>query len=195
MATYDMEIAADEDKALFKLAEARIHELVQQITFQPVVLSEEELAEEPKTEVPNAFPAFTTEMLTGGTADNSVFAGKDLTVINIWGTACYPCISEMPELKVWSKELPENVQLIGLVCDAAAGSEEDVEMAQLICESTGVTYPNWLYCEDFKEMLSGMPFTPTTIFADRSGAIVVEPICGACVDQYKEFVINYLSAM
>lgn len=194
-ATYDMEIAEGDDKELVEAAEARIYELAEQITFQPVTLSEEDLAEEPQTEVPDAFPTFTTELLNGGTVDNSVFASKDLTIINIWGTTCYPCISEMPELAAWSEELPENVQLVGLVCDAAVESEEDVEMALLICESTGVTYPNWLYSEDFKEMLSGMPFTPTTIFVDRSGTIVGEPICGAYVDQYKAFVSEYLGAM
>ena len=196
LAIYDnMEIEENEDKALFEAADARIRELVQQISFQPVVLSEEDLAEEPETEVPNAFPMFTTELLDGGTVDSSVFAGKDLTIVNIWGTTCYPCISEMPELEAWSQELPDNVQLVGLVCDVAAGNEDDIETAQMICEATGVTYPNWLYCEDFKEMLADMPFTPTTIFVDRSGAIVGEPICGAYVDRYKAFVSEYLGAM
>ena len=195
IALYDLEPAEDEDKALFEAADARIRELVQQVSFQPVELTEEDLAEEPETVVPNAFPAFTTELLTGGTVDNSVFADKDLTIVNIWGTFCMPCISEMPELEAWSKELPENVQIVGLVCDAAADSEDDVETAMMICESTGVTYPNWLYCEDFEEMLAGMPFVPTTIFVDRSGAIVGEPICGAYVELYKEFVSNYINAL
>ena len=185
LALNDYELEEDEDKALFEAADARIRELVQQISFKPVELTEEDLAEEPETQVPNAFPAFTAELLTGGTVDNSVFADKDLTIINIWGTFCMPCVSEMPELEAWSKELPENVQLIGLVCDVTAESEEDVEVAKMICESTGVTYPNWLCCEDFEEMLAGMPFVPTTIFVDRNGAIVGEPICGAYVDLYK----------
>ena len=191
----NMEIAEGEDKALYEAAEARIRELVQQVTFQPVELTELDLAVAPETEVPDAFPTFTTELLTGGTVDNSIFAGKDLTVINIWGTTCAPCVMEMPELAAWSEEMPENVQLEGLICDVTADSEEDMETAQFICESTGVNYPNWLCSEDLQEFLTGIVFTPTTIFVDRSGAIVGEPICGAYVDQYKAFVSDYLSAM
>lgn len=191
----NMEIAEGEDKALYEAAEARARELVQQITFQPVELTELDLAVAPETEVPDAFPTFTTELLTGGTVDNSIFAGKDLTVINIWGTTCAPCVMEMPELAAWSEEMPENVQLVGLICDVTADSEEDMETAQFICESTGVNYPNWLCSEDLQEFLEGIVFTPTTIFVDRSGAIVGEPICGAYVDQYKAFVSEYLGAM
>lgn len=191
----NMEIAEGEDKALYEAAEARIRELVQQVTFQPVELTELDLAVVPETEVPDAFPTFTTDLLTGGTVDNSIFAGKDLTVINIWGTTCAPCVMEMPELAAWSEEMPENVQLVGLVCDVAADNEEDMETAQFICEATGVNYPNWLYSEDLAEFLTGIVFTPTTIFVDRSGAIVGEPICGAYVDQYKAFVSEYLGAM
>ena len=191
----NMEIAEEDDKALIEAVEARVLELVQQVTFQPVELTELDLAVVPETEVPNAFPAFTTDLLTGGTVDNSIFAGKDLTVINIWGTTCAPCVMEMPELAAWSEEMPENVQLVGLLCDVVADNEEDMETAQFICESTGVNYPNWLCSEDLEEFLTGIVFTPTTIFVDRSGAIVGEPICGAYVDQYKAFVSEYLGAM
>ena len=196
LTSYDnMEIAEEDDKAVIEAVEARVRELVQQVTFQPVELTELDLAVAPETEVPDAFPTFTTDLLTGGTVDNSIFAGKDLTVINIWGTTCAPCVMEMPELAVWSEEMPENVQLVGLVCDVVADNEEDMETAQFICESTGVNYPNWLCSEDLEEFLTGIVFTPTTIFVDRSGAVVGEPICGAYVDQYKEFVSEYLGAM
>ena len=194
-AFYDMEPAEDDDKALFEAAEARIRELAQQVTFQPVELTELDLTEVSETEVPDAFPTFTTQLLTGETVDNSIFAGKDLTVVNIWGTTCMPCVSEMPELQAWSEEMPENVQLVGLVCDVVAENEEDMEFAQMICEAIGVTYPNLLYGEDLQEFLEGIVFTPTTIFVDRSGAIVGEPICGAYVDQYKAFVSDYLGAL
>lgn len=191
----NMEIAEEDDKALIEAVEARVLELVQQVTFQPVELTELDLAVVPETEVPNAFPAFTTDLLTGGTVDSSIFAGKALTVINIWGTTCAPCVMEMPELAAWSEEMPENVQLVGLISDVVADNEEDMETAQFICESTGVNYPNWLCSEDLEEFLTGIVFTPTTIFVDRSGAIVGEPICGAYVDQYKAFVNEYLGAL
>lgn len=68
-------------------------------------------------------PSFTAKDLNGNTVTDSIFQEKDLTVVNIWGTFCGPCIEEMPELAGWSKSMPSNVQIIGLVCDIEG--EED----------------------------------------------------------------------
>ena len=62
-------------------------------------------------------PAFTAKDLQGNEVTEEIFAGKDLTVLNIWGTFCPPCIREMPELGEWARAMPENVQLIGLITD------------------------------------------------------------------------------
>ena len=73
----------------------------------------------------SAFPAFTATDLDGNTATESIFTEKDLTVLNIWGTFCGPCIGEMPELGEWAKEMPDNVQIVGLIIDI--NGEEDTE--------------------------------------------------------------------
>lgn len=192
--TYDTPASEKDDPAIVEAARSRVEEMIRTIQYQPVVIPEEEWADEPETEVPNAFPAFATQDLNGNAVDNSIFAGAELTVVNIWGTTCYPCITEMPELQEWCNAMPENVQLIGLVLDVPVGNAEAIETAQMICEATGVTYTNLLLSEDLYEFANGIIFTPTTIFVDGNGSIVGEPVTGAYVESYKAFVEEYFNA-
>ena len=180
-----------QEQEMLRKAIARSEELIGGMTFQPVVASSSSGAA-----VPNAFPAFSTVDLQGNPVTQDIFAGKDLTVVNIWGTFCTPCINEMPELGEWGRSMPENVQIIGLVSDLSSAEDADtLEMARLICEKSGVEFVNLIANADFAELLSGVVGVPTTIFVDGSGAIVGEPIVGAYVDGYKQFVEEYLNEL
>lgn len=137
-----------------------------------------------------ALTAFTTRDLQGNEVTEQIFAGKDLTVVNVWGTFCGPCINEMPALAAWEKELPENVQIIGIVSDV--GLTDDPATARAITEKTGVTFRNLLVSDDLQSFLSLSPYVPTTYFLDANGVSVGEPVVGAYVDQYKQFVEDYL---
>ena len=129
---------------------------------------------------------FTAENLALESVDSSIFAEKDLTVLNVWGTFCGPCINEMPELGEWQRELPENVQIIGLVADVA-GKEDK--------EKTNARFTNIIPNNDFAELLSGVVGVPTTFFINKEGKIVGKPIVGAQVPKYKSFVEEYLKTI
>jgi thiol-disulfide isomerase/thioredoxin len=75
-----------------------------------------------------SFPGFATSDLEGNPADNTSFAGYKLTMVNIWGTFCGPCIAKMPDLESLSKSMPESTRLIGLITDAL--DEEHTILAQ-----------------------------------------------------------------
>lgn len=150
-------------------------------------------AEEKKEGSYGRLPEFTAKDLDGNTVTNDIFSEKDLTVINIWGTFCSPCIEEMPELGEWAKEMPDNVQIVGLICDISG--EEDTEhfdLAAEITESAGADYVQIVANEDFKDILSMVYGVPTTLFVDQDGVIVGEAVVGAYVDKYKDFVEDYL---
>ena len=170
----------------------RVKELLDNATYMPVEFSEYEI-----TVAPNTFPAFETVDLNGNTVTNEIFYGKDLTVVNIWGTYCNPCIDEMPDLAEWSAAMPENVQLIGLVCDLHSMDDvETLEFAKEICEATGAdVYTSLVANDDFTELLSGIIGVPTTFFVDGTGAIVGDPIIGANVPGCKATVEALLSGM
>lgn len=169
----------------------RANELMTAATFQPLVFAEGEF--DPPV---NAFPTFTTTDLSGNTVTNDIFAGKDLTVVNIWGTFCGPCIDEMDELAAWSASMPENVQLVGLVSDLYSLEDtETLEMANLICESTGASnYLHLVASPDFNELMATVVGVPTTYFVDATGAVVGQPIVGANVPGCMAFVEGYLNA-
>ena len=139
---------------------------------------------------------FTAENLALESVDSSIFAEKDLTVLNVWGTFCGPCINEMPELGEWQRALPENVQIIGLVADVAGKEDkEHIELANMILEKTNAQFTNIIPNNDFAELLSGVVGVPTTFFINKEGKIVGKPIVGAQVSKYKSFVEEYLKTI
>ena len=44
------------------------------------------------------FGTFESKTLDGEDVSQDIFSKADLTMVNIWGTFCGPCIKEMPEL-------------------------------------------------------------------------------------------------
>ena len=143
------------------------------------------------------FAEFTTNDIDGNEVTESIFANKDLTVVNIWGTFCGPCINEMPELGAWEKELPDNVQIVGLIVDISSTDDEtQIAAAKQITEKADVGFANLIGGNgDFDELIGSIVGVPTTIFVDKSGNIVGEIIVGADVDRYKSFVNKYIEAL
>lgn len=151
--------------------------------------AEEETVQEESTK----FPAFTATDLEGNTVTESIFADKDLTVLNIWGTFCGPCVGEMPELGEWAKEMPDNVQMVGLVIDI--NGEEDTKQRDAAVDITskaGAEFTQIIVNQDFAPVLKDVLGVPTTMFIDKDGNIAGDPILGADVDGYKKFVEEYL---
>ena len=143
---------------------------------------------------PKQMPKFTSKDLKGNTVTENIFAEKDLTVLNIWGTFCNPCIEEMPELGEWAETMPDNVQLIGLICDIE--SEDDnthYDLAVQIMEKSEADFTQIIINKDFENIIKWVIGVPTTLFIDKNGNIVGEPIIGADVDGYKKFVEDYLN--
>lgn len=143
------------------------------------------------------FAEFTTNDIDGNEVTESIFANKDLTVVNIWGTFCGPCINEMPELGAWEKELPDNVQIVGLIVDiSSTDNETQIAAAKQITEKADVGFVNLIGGNGaFDELIGSIVGVPTTIFVDKSGNIVGEIVVGADVDRYKSFVNKYIEAL
>lgn len=138
-------------------------------------------------------PAFTAKDLQGNEVTESIFGEKDLTVVNIWGTFCPPCIGEMPELGEWAEAMPDNVQIVGLIIDIQGeDDQEHLDLAVEITEKAGAKFTQIIANEDFYGILSQVVGVPTTLFVDKEGNLAGPPIVGADVDGYKKFVEDYL---
>ena len=105
-----------------------------------------------------------------------IFAGYDLTMVNVWTTWCGYCVQEMPELAKLKDMLPENVNLI-TICDDAS---TEIELAYSILEKSGATNFQTLIGtqELYDQFLYQVQVLPTTFFLDSEGKPVGEPLPG-----------------
>ena len=142
---------------------------------------------------PVNMPEFSTTDMDGNKVTNDIFADYDLTVVNFWATYCNPCIDELPELAEWKKELPNNVNLIGLLVDVDEKGSDQYKLAEKIIKETGADYQHLLATEEFDDLISDLVGVPTTFFVDSTGKIIGEPFAGADVDAYKQTVEDYLN--
>lgn len=142
---------------------------------------------------PVNMPEFSTTDMDGNKVTNDTFADYDLTVVNFWATYCNPCIDELPELTEWKKELPDNVNLIGLLVDVDEKGSDQYKLAEKIIKETGADYQHLIATEEFDDMISNLVGVPTTFFVDSAGKIIGEPFAGADVDAYKQTVEDYLN--
>lgn len=138
---------------------------------------------------------FSSVDLEGNTVTEDIFSNADLTVVNFWATFCGPCINEMPELAEWSEAMPDNVQIIGIISDVQSEDSEEYALAKEIADKTGVTYVNLAATKEFNGILKKIVGVPTTYFVDKSGKFVGNPIVGADVAGYKNFVEGYLDGL
>lgn len=138
--------------------------------------------------------AFSSTDLDGNEVTDAIFSEVDVTVVNVWGTFCPPCIREMPELAEWQKAMPKNVQIIGIVCDVtSADNAKGVSSAKTILKKAGATFTNVIASESLAQLLNGIQFVPTTFLVDKNGDRVGDMIVGAQVAKYKKAVEDYLA--
>lgn len=132
-----------------------------------------------KTEDKNdVFGEFKTFTLYGDEADQEIFADKELTMVNIWGTFCGPCVREMPELGELNREYADKgFQIVGIITDV---SQVNDEVALEVVEKTKADYTHLIISEDlYYSVLSQAQVVPTTIFIDKNGNQVGKTYTGA----------------
>ena len=135
------------------------------------------------------FGVFDTQTLEGETVTEEIFANADLTMVNIWGTFCGPCIAEMPDLGEISREYEEKgFQIVGMLCDVM---EPGDETALEIVGETKADYTHVIASEDLTmNVLQYVSSVPTTVFVDKEGMLVGEVYAGARDKTTWELIIN-----
>ena len=113
---------------------------------------------------------------TDGEAWNSdKFADSKMTMINVWGTYCSPCLNEMPDLgEIASEYDAAQFQLIGVICDVMEGdSEKNLETARDLIEKTQANYPHLLLNESlYVSFMGAVSAVPTTFFVRQDGSLI-----------------------
>lgn len=122
------------------------------------------------------FPKFEMSDTAGNMVSEKIFKDYKVTMINIWATTCGPCIQEMPELQsLYADYKDKDFNLIGLVVDG----EQNKSDLKTILEKKGVKFTNLMANDSVSSYLKNIAGTPTTIFVDKDGNIIGEPIVGS----------------
>ncbi len=123
------------------------------------------------------FPPFQSKNIHGEDVTNAIFAENKLTMVNLWGTFCPPCIDEMPDLGNLGRSMPEGTRLVGIVLDVQ--DRETLDDALEIVKDAKADFLNILPVSDMNDYLRTVSAVPTTIFVDAKGNVVGEPIVGS----------------
>lgn len=120
--------------------------------------------------------SFTTHTLTGESVDSAdLFANSTLTMVNVWGTFCNPCLSEMPSLGQIAQEYdPADFQMVGVVVDVYEGDSEDkISNALSLVDETQANYTHLLLNNDmYDQFVGSSQSVPTTYFFNENGEIL-----------------------
>lgn len=139
-------------------------------------------------------PGFTLKDLDGNDVSNEVFADYDMTMINIWGTFCGPCIDEMPDIEALYEDMQEkNINIIGVVSDGLGNENE----ARRITEQQGAQYTNLIPDQNFIDaFVSRTDVVPVTIFVNSKGDRVGDVVVGSRSQQdYREIIESTLGTL
>ena len=139
----------------------------------------------------NKLPDFEGTDLYGNTVTQEIFYDFSLTMVNIWGTFCNPCIEEMPDLAQLHQEiLNEDINIVGILVDVS--EENNKDFAIEITESYNVEFTNIIPDDNLLDYLSEILVgVPTSLFIDEEGNIIGEPVIGARgKDDYKQIIFQ-----
>ncbi len=125
---------------------------------------------------------FTTHSLAGQEVTDDIFSDYDLTIVHIWGTYCGPCLSEMGDYADAYSGLPDNVNLMAVVCDVYEDDPDMASYAQRILDDSGAKFLNVCLSEDLAYLIYNIQYVPSSFFVDSQGRLIGEMMDGASFD-------------
>ncbi|WP_101772590.1 TlpA family protein disulfide reductase [Peptostreptococcus faecalis] len=134
----------------------------------------------------------TKDVLTEEKINNEVFKGSKLTLVNIWGTFCAPCMEELPYLQELNDEYKDkNIAVLGIVQDGESAAPEAIK----ILKKLNITFKNIIPDENLnKGILSNIDAVPVTIVVDENGSPVSDMIFGSKTkEEYKKIIDDSLA--
>lgn len=146
----------------------------------------------PASEVSDNTMRFRTISLDEKQITQDIFSGYDLTVVHVWGTYCGPCIAEMGDYAKFYDELPDNVNLVGVICDVYDGIDNNVKAADKILSDAGAGFMNLRTSDDLYDIVGEFRYVPSSFFVDKEGHIIGELMDGASFSDMKSRLDGYL---
>ena len=153
-------------------------------------------AEETPSEEEKYFVTFEATTTDGEAWNSDKFATSKLTMINVWGTYCNPCLSEMPDLGELAAEYdPAQFQIVGVVCDVREDdSADNINYAKQLITETKANYPHLLLNESlYMSFVGAVSAVPTTFFVRNDGSMVGYLTGAMAKENWKTLIDELLS--
>lgn len=142
---------------------------------------------------------FNTIDLYGNHADQSIFADYKITVVDVWGTYCNPCINAMPTLaKMYDEYEPQGVNFLGLIIDVQntefIPQKDLIIKAMEITDMTGADFQHILLSENIAySVLTDISAIPASFIVDSEGNMLTGITYGGHgEDQWREILDDYI---
>lgn len=139
-------------------------------------------------------PEFKCTDVNGKEVSSEIFKDSKITLINLWGTWCSPCVDELPDLgKLYEKVKDKGLNVVGVVEDGMK-NEENVKK---ILDKSKITFTNIIPDERFyDDFVSLCGLYPASLLVDSSGQVVGELINGARTeDEYINLIEDALEKL
>ncbi|MBR2186806.1 MAG: redoxin domain-containing protein [Lachnospiraceae bacterium] len=146
----------------------------------------------PESELGVVSLKFRSTTLDNKVVTEDIFKDYDLTLVHVWGTYCGPCIAEMGDYAELYRNLPDNVNLVGLVCDVYDGIDINVDAAHEILDDAGAEFTNIATSDSNYDLVSSFRYVPSSFFVNREGRIVGTVLEGVHFEQTKKRLDSYL---
>lgn len=131
-------------------------------------------------------PEFKVKDINNNEVTNEVFKDKKVTMINIWGTFCGPCVEEMPELQeLYTEYKTKGFNLIGVVADGETNEIQAMQILKKIKADFVNLIPNEKFNEDFVKKTQAVP---VSVFVDNKGEVIETVIGSKTKDEYKQII-------
>ncbi|MBQ9518526.1 MAG: TlpA family protein disulfide reductase [Firmicutes bacterium] len=105
-----------------------------------------------------------------------------VTMVNIWGTFCGPCIEEMPDIEALYKQYKgDGFGVVGLTCDISYNGDIDkntLKDALDIRSDIGITYPLLIETAELDQKFP-TEYVPATFFLDKDGKVIDDNYVGS----------------
>ncbi len=117
----------------------------------------------PGSAVGKDFPGFELSTLSGEAISSEALKGKVL-FINLWFTACVPCIEEMPELNKLKEKYEDKVEFYAITFD-------DAERVKRFLEKRDFNFDHIVGADSFLNNTLQNKSYPLNLIIDRDGVI------------------------
>ncbi len=146
----------------------------------------------PDSEISDFKLTFRSTTLDNKKVTQDIFSDYDITAVFVWGTYCGSCISEMGEYASMYENLPDNVNLVGILLDVYDGIDSNVKDANDILDDAGAGFTNIRTSDDLYGLVSNVQYIPSSFFVDREGHIVGGLLEGAGYNETYKALKKYM---